>query len=98
MMPFKLVSITFQSGSFKFPYSSKSSLQNEVDCNPALATTISICRQAVHVVWNNVNMEDHDCTSARIYTHRLRSTISSFHSHTSPDPFQIVCHRCRSRH
>jgi len=71
MIPFKFVSITCQSGSWSSPLASNRSSQNEVVCNPALATTMSICRHAFKVVRNRVDKDDQDCTSVRIYAQRL---------------------------
>jgi hypothetical protein len=72
MIPFRFVSMTRQSGSCKSPFVSNVSFQKEVVCNPAFATTISICRHASKVVWKSVDNDDQDCTSVRIYTHRLK--------------------------
>jgi hypothetical protein len=100
MIPFKLVSITCQSGSCNSPFVSRRSSQNDVVCNPAFATTISICRHAFRVVRNRVDNEDQDWTSVRIYAQRLNViSVVGLKRLTFLESFQIECllHRRRPR-
>src|SRR5271154_1011156 len=90
MMPLRFVSMTLQSGSCRYPLASNVSFQNDVVCKPALATTISIWRHAFIVVSNNVNKDDHDWTSVRIYTHRLNFENFLGERHTFPGSSQTV--------
>jgi len=71
MIPFKLVSMTRQSGSCNSPLPFILSSQKDVVWSPAFAMTMSICPHAFMVVANRAAIDCHDCTSARMYAHRL---------------------------